>query len=185
MRKNSPLLDIVLKSYKTRGCFLDLGCGTGSNALFMAEQGFQVVAVDKSVEALEKFKQAANARDLDKRIEFVRKDVRDYVIGPGKFDIIGLFNILQMLPPDDARNLISEAKSKVKKSGYIIISAFSVDDPGGNRENNFRLKSQELLEVFSGFKIIHCFEGMVQDAPHEGNIKPHKHGVARLIAYKL
>lgn len=57
------------------GRALDLGCGEGADALWLAERGWQVVAVDISATALQRAAEAAAARNLLARIDFERHDL--------------------------------------------------------------------------------------------------------------
>lgn len=52
---------------------LELGCGTGTNAIFLARAGFSVTAVDLSEEALRQARSKAEAAGVD--IEFIQADV--------------------------------------------------------------------------------------------------------------
>jgi 2-polyprenyl-3-methyl-5-hydroxy-6-metoxy-1,4-benzoquinol methylase len=52
---------------------IELGCGTGTNAIWLAQQGFDVTAVDFSSLALEKARQKATESDV--RVQFLQADV--------------------------------------------------------------------------------------------------------------
>lgn len=68
-----PELVAYIEHTNTRGRALDLGCGTGTNAIFLAQHGFEVVAIDFSAKAI------ARARDKARRarvaIDFYVADV--------------------------------------------------------------------------------------------------------------
>src|SRR5438270_14092617 len=63
---------------------IELGCGTGSNAVWLAEQGFDVTAVDLSATALKHAGQLASDRHA--RVRFVAADVLDVPDLGGPYD---------------------------------------------------------------------------------------------------
>jgi 2-polyprenyl-3-methyl-5-hydroxy-6-metoxy-1,4-benzoquinol methylase len=148
----------------------------------MAENGFEVIAVDKSKDDISQLKKTAKPRDL--KIKTICDDVRNFTIEDNKYNVIGLFNIVQLLPKGDALNLIKKAKKKIKPAGFIVVCAFTNDNPSG-KKIKFKFKSQELLKIFLDFKVLKYFEGIITDKPHRGFPKLHKHGVARILAQKI
>ncbi|MEP6599680.1 MAG: class I SAM-dependent methyltransferase [Actinomycetota bacterium] len=66
------------------GRALDLAAGEGRNALWLAERGWQVTAVDFSAVALEK----GRAEDLAGRVQWVHADVLDLVLDAGSYDLV-------------------------------------------------------------------------------------------------
>ena len=72
------------------GRAVDLGCGSGANAVYLAERGFHVTGVDFSRVALAKARRLAAARGMDRRVVLVRSDLTagemPGVLGP--FDLL-------------------------------------------------------------------------------------------------
>ncbi|MFT0745129.1 class I SAM-dependent methyltransferase [Synechococcus sp. RC10B2] len=99
---------------------LDLGCGSGREAVYLAAQGWQVVAVDRLPEALQR------GRDLQHRyapdsppIQWVCADLEKSDWQPdGKFDCILLFYFY-------ARALIARACAWLKPGGALLVEAFT------------------------------------------------------------
>ncbi len=76
---------------------IDLGCGTGRNALFLAQHGFQVTGVDFAASAIAKAKQKAEAAGL--KAEFVVDDLTNLQNVTGSFDFLvdaGVLDVLQI-----------------------------------------------------------------------------------------
>jgi len=67
------------------GRALALGCGSGPNALKLAERGWSVVGVDWAENAIELARQSAKARALD--ATFLVADIAEWV-PPGTFDLV-------------------------------------------------------------------------------------------------
>jgi tellurite methyltransferase len=99
---------------------LDLGCGSGREAVYLAAQGWQVVAVDRLPEALQR------GRDLQRRyapdsppIQWVCADLEKSDWQPdGAFDGILLFYFC-------ARGLIRRACAWLKPGGALLVEAFT------------------------------------------------------------
>jgi len=85
-RVNARLAEVV--STLEPGRALDLGCGEGGDACWLAERGWTVVAVDISDTALQRAAADADARGLGDRIEFAQQDLSDG-FPDGTFDLIG------------------------------------------------------------------------------------------------
>ncbi len=151
---------------------LDLACGTGRNAIFLAEKGFQVTAVDNSAVGIEIAKQRAQEKDLT--IDFRAADLEngEFAIKENAYDLICDFYYLQ-------RNLFAKMKKGVK-SGGIVISAIHIYG-AGEEEGRFLLKEGELKEFFDDFEILHYHETSLTDT----DAGEHHRRTAEIIAKKM
>ncbi len=77
------------------GRAIDLGCGTGANAIFLAQHGFEVTGVDFSQAAIEKARQKANAAGV--QINFVVDDLTGFRQVSGRFDFLLDYGVLDDL----------------------------------------------------------------------------------------
>jgi SAM-dependent methyltransferase len=103
----SELVDLVTAGRldpSTHPRAVDLGCGTGANTVFLAEQGFDVVGVDFSSVALEKARGKAREAGVADRCRLVRGDLTGAdppVEGP--FDLLVDYGTLDDLKGDRRR----------------------------------------------------------------------------------
>ena len=74
----------------TPGRAVDLGCGAGANAVFLAQAGFDVVGIDFSPVALGKARRAALIAGVSERVRLVRADLT----APSLPDVGGPFDLL-------------------------------------------------------------------------------------------
>jgi SAM-dependent methyltransferase len=74
---------------------IDLGCGTGANAIFLAEHGLEVTAVDFSVAAIEKATQRARAASV--QVNFLVDDLTCLSRVTGPFDFLVDYGVLDDL----------------------------------------------------------------------------------------
>jgi SAM-dependent methyltransferase len=101
------------------GHALDLGCGEGADACWLAERGWTVVAVDISDTALQRATAAAESRGLSDRIQFVQRDLSGN-FPDGTFDLISAQFLHSMIPFDRPR-VLKRAAAAVRPGGLLLI----------------------------------------------------------------
>jgi SAM-dependent methyltransferase len=88
------------------GRALDAACGFGGNALYLAELGYRVDAVDISDVALAQARAEATRQGLHKAIDFIQADLDRWPVPPARYDLIVVFYYLNRdLMPRLARGL--------------------------------------------------------------------------------
>jgi SAM-dependent methyltransferase len=105
----------------TPGHALDLGCGEGGDAVWLAQHGWSVMATDVSPVALHRAREHADARGVAGQIEFVLRDLSNGV-PDGPFDLVSA----QFLhAPDElplARTaLLRDAAHQLTPGGWLLI----------------------------------------------------------------
>jgi tellurite methyltransferase len=98
------------------GRALDLACGRGGNALFLAEHGYSVDAVDISFEALHPLQIEAVRRGLD--IRCVVADLDYYSLARNLYDLVIVFYFF-------SKPLIKGIKDALKERGIIFYATFN------------------------------------------------------------
>ena len=183
--KPSQILGLIWKNFTKDGNVLDLGCGQGSDLLFLAQNNFKVVGVDNSEVAIKQIVDKATELNLD-NVKAEKADVREYIIEKDFFDVISCQNVLNFVSKEEAMKVIESIKGTIKTGGYILIQVFTTEDPSISTENKFSsyFEPQELLHMFDGFRLYYYLENTILDQGHPGSESPHKHGVARIIVKK-
>jgi SAM-dependent methyltransferase len=77
------------------GRAIDLGCGTGANAIYLAQQGFEVTGVDYAVAGIEKAK--TRAKEAGAAANFIVDDLTNLTHVNGTFDFLLDFGVLDDL----------------------------------------------------------------------------------------
>ena len=109
------------------GRALDLGCGEGGDAVWLAENGWQVTAVDVADTAIGRAAAAADARGVRDRIAFERHDLSDS-FPKGTFDLISaqfLHSTVRLERPQILRN----AADAVAPGGRLVIVDHAAPPP--------------------------------------------------------
>jgi SAM-dependent methyltransferase len=134
---NQCLPDITSKFSCSKNA-LDLGCGSGRNAVFLALQGFDVTAVDRLPDAIRRCRDLAQRFDVE--VTAVCKDLRskDFDWPVESCDLVCCMRYFD-------RRLIEPVRRSVKPGGFVILEAilqlsdFSLRRPEpGELENTFR-----------------------------------------------
>ena len=156
-----------------KGKALDIAAGEGRNAVFLAQRGFHVDAVDVSSVGLKKARKLA--KEMGVRIHTLVADLDTFEIEKGTYDLIDNFYYL-------SRRFIPKIKKGLKKGGKVIFETYLVDQrdlhTGGPRHLKYFLKHNELLRFFKGFRILLYREGIVNEGGR-------RKAVASLIAEKI
>ena len=149
----NPLLiefvnSVPMDAKKLRPTAIDLGCGGGRDAVFLAKQGWQVTAIDNEARVIKRAKQLA-AR-AGSSVKFRCCDLKK----PGclidqTYDLVMVMRFLN-------RDLFEPIKQMLKPGGWVVFQTFSEGAQafGSPKNPNFILKPNELGQVFADFKII-------------------------------
>lgn len=101
------------------GRALDLGCGEGADAVWLAERGWQVLAVDISATALQRAAEGASARNVLGRINFQRHDLNQ-TFPDGMFDLVSA-QYLHSPAPLQRETVLCRAADHVAPGGLLLI----------------------------------------------------------------
>ena len=136
-----------------QGDALDIACGRGGNALFLADLGFKTYAWDLSPIAIDKL--TTVARDLGLDLTAEAKDVQVMDFPRQRFDIIAVSRFLD-------RTLNDSIVDALKPGGLLFYQTFLMaKDPNiGPSNPDFLLAENELLSMFSGLKLLVYYEDL-------------------------
>jgi ubiquinone/menaquinone biosynthesis C-methylase UbiE len=150
---------------KIRGKVLDVGCGTGENAVLFAGLGLEAWGVDAAPLAIEKAKKKAAQRGS--RANFIVGDALHLERLKQKFDTItdsGLFHVFE----DEERVIFAKSlRSALNKGGTYFMLCFSDKEPagwGGPR----RVSKDEIMSTFrEGWKVDWIREARFESTFHK------------------
>lgn len=130
------------------GRVLDVPCGKGRHALWLARHGFSVHAIDRNPDAVQHLRDAG----IDAAVMDLETDPVPEL--PGNFDAVVAFNYLH-------RPLMRAIKDAVKPGGHIFYETFTTRQAERGRPRNpaFLLKAGELIELMAPFAIVRSREG--------------------------
>lgn len=169
VRRPAEIVEEALPRLPTPGVALDVACGAGRNALFLARAGWKVVAVDLSLPGLERLSRRARARHLP--VLPVRADLARFDLAPASVDLVVNTHFL-------LRPLFPVLERALRPGGILLFETYSVtelDELGGDIRREFALERGELRRAFPDLEILVHEEGVFEREEGE-------RGIARLIA---
>lgn len=104
------------------GKALELGCGPGRNAIYFAEKGYAVDAVDLSEQSLQWAIERARERNL--QVNFIRKNIFDLQIEEGSYDVVYDSGCFHHIAPHRRMSYINLVQKALKPGGYFAITCF-------------------------------------------------------------
>jgi SAM-dependent methyltransferase len=159
---------------------LCLGEGEGRNAVWLAEQGFRVTAVDASAVGLDKARRLA--RDRGVKIDTVRADLADFPVGSAAWD--GVISIFCHLPPDLRADLHRRVVGGLKPGGRFLLEAYTPAQlllgTGGPPVAELMMRASDLVQELAGLRFLHLEER--EREIHEGNLHRGTGAVVQLLA---
>ncbi len=165
-----------------KGCVLCLAEGEGRNAVFLARQGYDVVAVDASEVGLKKAEVLAADREVT--IETVVADLNQYEIEREKWD--GIVSIFCHLPSDQRASLHKKIVNGLKPGGILVLEAYTPEQldygTGGPPAKDLMISLEELKRDFQGLDFKHAKE--IERDIYEGKLHKGLGSVVQLIARK-
>ena len=103
------------------GRVLCLAEGQGRNAVFLAQRGCEVTAVDQSAVGAERAQRLAAARGV--QIETITADLAEFVIAPGAWD--GIVSIFGHLPPALRADVHRRSVAGLRPGGAFVLEAYA------------------------------------------------------------
>lgn len=138
-----------------KGVALDIGCGPGVDAKYLAEQGFTVEAIDSSEDSVKQ------TRELCKNLNVTvfQESINDFAIEAEKYSLIFSWNALPYLQKTEAENVLRKSYAGLTKNGALIFTVFgSEDDWVKNKEAESFFTLEEVKNIFAGAEIVKAEE---------------------------
>jgi len=116
------LVTLVTSGRLAPGRALDLGCGTGANAVFLAQHGFDVTGVDFAPAALDKARRLA--RETGVQAAFVEDDLTSLRRITGPFDVLLDYGVLDDLSSADRDRYVDQVVPLARPEGTFLLWCF-------------------------------------------------------------
>ncbi len=134
---------------------LEIGCGTGTNAIWMAEQGCKVVATDISPTAVKKAIEKAGASKV--AVEFLEADIcRQRAVAEQSVDFVFDRGVFHVMAEDKRNSFCQRVAEALKDGGYWLCLAGSKDEVRENPDQGPpQLSAVELISPIEKLFEIH------------------------------
>lgn len=165
-----------------KGKVLCVAEGEGRNAVFLAEQGYEVTAVDASSVGLAKARKLAEERGVN--ITTIVSDLADFNIDPDSWD--GVVSIFAHVPPLLRKQLHSKIVKGLRPGGVLVLESYRPDQlkykTGGPPTAEFMMTLEGLEEELTGLAFEYAVE-LDRDVI-EGKFHTGKGAVVQIIGKK-
>jgi SAM-dependent methyltransferase len=135
------------------GRALDVACGEGRNAVWLAEQGWRVTAVDLSSVGLAKARDLAATRGVE--VEWVHADVLGWDPEPRAFDLVAV--IYLQLPHDELAAALGRASEALAPGGTLLVLGHDTtnltDGHGGPRDASVLFTPEDVVASLAGLDV--------------------------------
>ncbi len=173
-------VELAKKGELEPGSVLDIGCGTGENAILLAESGYTVTGVDAAPIAIDTAKAKAKARNVN--VEFLIRNALNLKLGQSRFDNAidsGLFHTFH----DNERPVYAKEVAKsLREGGKYFMMCFSENEPtdwGGPR----RVSRAEIQDTFSPlFQINYIHDALFETRIHDNGGKAYLTSATKLAS---
>lgn len=157
----SPVLEQYLSDIPD-GRALDVATGTGRNAVFLATEGYDVDAVDKSREGLRITQENAATRGIESRVNLIQADIPSYDFPAETYDLITIsfYRAVDRFP---------DLKESLRDSGYLFVEHHLRSDdstPSGPSDDRYRFGANELLQACLDMTVLY-YDAGVEERPDD------------------
>ncbi|WP_222914658.1 methyltransferase domain-containing protein [Natrinema sp. SYSU A 869] len=172
----------VASKLKTDITAIDIGAGEGRDAVFFAEQGWNVYAMDISPNGLTKAERLAIQRDVT--LQTIEADANDANF-PEAVDVVYSAGTIQYIQPENRKRQFNYFKEKTTSDGVHAMFAF-VDHPDVPTapdwtESEYFYAQGELREYYQDWSVLELEEVIFDDG---SSGEPHQHAAEVLFARK-
>jgi len=138
----------------TSGHALEVACGTGRAATWLAERGLEVRALDRDPQQIAALREVAASRRLAVTAEVVDLETGDVDLGAARYDLISVARYLH-------RPLFPTLLRALAPSGLLFYETFTRQQATRGRPTNpeFLLEPEELPRLVGGLEILRQREG--------------------------
>lgn len=161
---------------------LDIACGEGKDAVFMARCGYQVSAFDISQAGVDKTLRLAEKAGV--HVDAFCADINDYRLMQD-YDVLFCSGALHYIRPELRGEIFANFQSHTAPNGLNAMNVFvqkSFLAPPPEQEISYDWRSGELFTLYHDWQLEMCDE-IIFDCDSSGI--PHKHAMAKMIARKI
>ncbi len=159
---------------------LEVGCGEGQNAIYLAMQGHLVDAFDLSEHGIAKLKHRCELSNA--QVNAFTADLTTYQFEQ-YYDVIVCFGTLHFVAKNEWKRFINNAKENTNKGGIHIMQIFTDAVPASEDIAPFAIglaKDGELRELYADWEILQ-FKSYVFEDEHP-NVPKHLHASNKIVA---
>lgn len=148
---------------------LDVACGNGRHALWLAAAGLDVFAVDRDAAAIDRLGREARQLGLAVTPRVLDLEAGDASIGRDRYDVIVVVRYLH-------RPLFPKLRAALRPSGVLVYETFTTEQASRGKPTNpdFLLRPGELPELVAPLRVLRKREGEFDGGMVSGVVARHE-----------
>jgi len=147
-RPDQELIDLIENEKVKPYSVLDVGCGAGTDAIYLASKGCKVTAIDVSRGAVRTARERAGEAGVE--IDFIAGNFLDVAFDSESFDFINDRGFFHHINPGDRKKVAIKINELLKSNGYYFLRCWS-DKEEESERGPYRISKDEIRETFSRF----------------------------------
>lgn len=172
-RRANPLVQ-KYAGLAPRGTSVDVGCGAGATAQWLAAQGFASIGIDLDEHC---------AWDHGSGVTFLRADARHFAFAELAPTLVNASYVLQMLGDAGKYEVLGRIASALRPGGLVLVESFTTDDPGHAKAGgHFHPGGLADWMAQAGLSLLEYREEIVWD--DHAPLGRHQHGIVQAVAKK-
>jgi ubiquinone/menaquinone biosynthesis C-methylase UbiE len=138
------LENLIISGNFSKGRFLDLGTGPGTQAIQLSKRGFDVTATDLSENAI------AMAKKQSNKVNFVTDDFLNSKLPDDEFDYIFDRGCFHVFDSSQRPKYVEQIKRILKNNGKLFLKCMSIDEKNlPDDEMPHKFSKQNIIDIFS------------------------------------
>jgi SAM-dependent methyltransferase len=147
-KPDQELIDLIENKEIKPRFVLDVGCGAGTDAIYLASIGCEVTAIDISHEAVRIARERAEKAKV--RVNFIADDFTEFDFIEQRFDFINDRGCFHHINPRDREKFAVKINDLLKNNGFYFLRCWS-DKEAETARGPYRLSKDEIRNTFSKF----------------------------------
>ncbi|MBE0426981.1 MAG: class I SAM-dependent methyltransferase [Nitrospirae bacterium] len=147
-KPDQELIDLIENKEIKPRFVLDVGCGSGTDAIYLALIGCEVTAIDISREAIRIARERAEKAKV--RVNFIADDFTEFDFIDQRFDFINDRGCFHHINPRDREKFAVKINDLLKNNGFYFLRCWS-DKEAETERGPYRLSKDEIRNTFSKF----------------------------------
>lgn len=156
--KPNRILEKALNKMNKIQSAIDIGCGAGTDTIYLLQEGMKVYAIDREEASLRIIQQRLknNKETLLENLQFIN-DSFEKVSLPS-VDLVNSYNSLSYCQPSYFGDFIDKVKECINNNGIFVGNFFGVEDSWNGKRNMTFLSKEDILNIFQHFNIVEINE---------------------------
>jgi SAM-dependent methyltransferase len=147
-KPDKEFIELIEKKKLIPNQVLDVGCGAGTDAIYLASKGCEVTAIDISHEVIRIAQKRAKKAGV--KVNFIADDFMKTEIDGESFDFINDRGCFHHINPSERENYAEKINDVLRRNGYYYLRCWS-DKEEESERGPFRISKDEIKLTFSKY----------------------------------